>query len=46
MVLKTVKIKRIQLEHDSARTISMTDNNCEVSLIDLNRCGLGNFHVI
>ena len=41
MALKTVNIKRIQLEHDSARTISMNDNNHEVSLIDLNRCGLG-----
>lgn len=44
MSLKSAKIKRIQLEHDSARTITMNDENnkkVELSLIDLNRCGLG-----
>ncbi len=47
---KTCKIKRIQLEHDSARTILMNDlkNSAykDQSLIDLNRCGLGLMEIV
>lgn len=53
---KLCNIKRIQLEHDSARTILMNDLNTndntneskkgEQSLIDLNRCGLGLMEIV
>lgn len=42
IIMKKAQINRIQLEHDSGRTLAFGEN----SLIDLNRCGIGLMEIV